>query len=615
LEANPARRIQTAPELLRELQTTERRWARRRSRWITAAIAAGILLAAGATWLWLRPDRPPPGPEQWVQLTRVPDSVSQPALSPDGRNLTFVRGPNTFAGAGQIYIKALPDGEARQLTHDNLLKMSPVFSPDGSSIAYSTADRQNRWDIWSIPASGGEPNLWLRNAGGLTWFRAHEILFSEIQDHNVHMAIVASSDTRTAAMNVYLPAEPAGMAHRSYASPDGKWVLLVEMDAKAAWLPCRLVPMDGSSPGRAVGPPGAGCTFATWSPDGKWMYMSANTGSAFHTWRQRFPDGKPEQITFGPTEEEGIAMARDGRSFITAVALRQSALWLHEFDDERQLATEGYSYDPKFAARGKKLCYRTVKGNSPRTELSELWILDAASGLSERLLPGIQSIGGQGAVYDVSADGEEIVSGGSDRDGKQRLWIARIDRSSPPQQIPNVEGDQPLFMKNGQILLHANGNLLHRVRRDGTGLTKLMNEPVLYRGTLSPDEKWIPVRRIGAGGYYGELFSLEGRAPIQIAPPGAVDFYLSWSPDGKNAFLSVSLSVNSDRGRTYIVPLAHGKMLPAIPAGGFRTETEIAALPGAHRIDSLDVTPGPRPGGYAFARETSLRNLYRIPIP
>ena len=112
------------------------------------------------------------------------------------------------------------------------------------------------------------------------------------------------------------------MAHRSYVSPDGKWVLLVEMDQDHLWAPCRVVPMDGSSPGRQVGPPGAGCTFGAWSPDGKWMYLTAKTGGAYHIWRQRFPDGQPEQVTSGPTEEEGIAMAPDGRSFVTAVACR-----------------------------------------------------------------------------------------------------------------------------------------------------------------------------------------------------------------------------------------------------------------------------------------------------
>ena len=57
------------------------------------------------------------------------------------------------------------------------------------------------------------------------------------------------------------------------------------------WMPCRLVPMDGSSPGRQVGPAGGACTFAAWSPDDKWMYVNSDAGGVNHIWRQRFPDG------------------------------------------------------------------------------------------------------------------------------------------------------------------------------------------------------------------------------------------------------------------------------------------------------------------------------------
>jgi Tol biopolymer transport system component len=618
LQTDPESRVQTAQELLSALRSIERDTARPRLRWLAGTLAALVILAAAAL-IWLRPNPRPPGPEQWVQLTRLPDSVSQPALSPDGRKLTFIRGANTFAGAGQIYIKTLPDGEALPLTHDNSEKMSPMFSPDASQIFYSTTDQQNRWNTWTIPASGGDPRLWWTNAGGLVWFGKHQALFSEIKNHDVHMAIVTADEKRASAHDVYLPSDVRAMAHRSYPSPDGRSVLLVEMDSKAVWLPCRLVPMDGSSPGRPVGPQGAGCTFAAWSPDGKWMYMSSSVGGTFHTWRQRFPDGQPEQITSGPTEEEGIAMAPDGRSFITAVALRQSALWLQDSGDERQVSSEGYSYDPKFAAGGKKLCYRVLKGNSPWTDPSELRVLDIDSGRSEPLLPGISVIGGQGLVYDVSPDGREIVAGALDREGKPRLWLASIDRSSPPHQIPNVQGEQPLFEKSGAILLRT-GNVLHRVGRDGSGLQRAMEEPTLYRGTLSPDGRWLPVRLMGPSGYFTELYSLatsinQSSAPIQTAPAGAVDFYMKWTPDAKGIFLSVATSVSSDRGRTYAVPLPPGKMLPAIPAEGFRTEAQIAALPGARRIESFDLTPGPSPGMYAFARETLLRNLYRIPIP
>src|SRR5213594_3946901 len=102
-------------------------------------------------------------------------------------------------------------------------------------------------------------------------------------------------------------------------------------------MPCRMLSMEGSSAGRQVGPSGGGCTYATWSPDGKWMYFTSNAGGTNHIWRQRFPDGQPEQVTSGPTEEEGIAMAPDGGSFVTAVALKQSSVWVHDPNGERQI--------------------------------------------------------------------------------------------------------------------------------------------------------------------------------------------------------------------------------------------------------------------------------------
>ena len=68
-------------------------------------------------------------PLEYVQLTNFTDSATQPALSPDGRMLTFIRGEGTFLTAGQIYVKLLPAGEPSQLTRDSLRKMSPGFSP------------------------------------------------------------------------------------------------------------------------------------------------------------------------------------------------------------------------------------------------------------------------------------------------------------------------------------------------------------------------------------------------------------------------------------------------------------------------------------------------------
>src|SRR5690606_15086479 len=167
--------------------------------------------------------------------------------------------------------------------------------PDGAHVIYSVAEPSG-WNTYKVPTLGGDPQLFLQNASGLTWLSDGRLLFSA-QRGSIHMGIVAAAPARTDEHDVYWPAHQRGMAHFSYPSPDGRWALVIEMDHHPNWLPCRLVPVDGSSPGREVGP-AEPCTAAGWSPDGAWMYFTAGIDGQGQLWRQRFPNGKPEQLTF-----------------------------------------------------------------------------------------------------------------------------------------------------------------------------------------------------------------------------------------------------------------------------------------------------------------------------
>ena len=265
-----------------------------------AAATALVLVAVIAAAMMRRQPLPSPTSvaTQYIQLTNFADSATSPALSPDGQWLTFIRGPFTFFSPGQVYAKRLPDGELVQLTNDDATKMGPQLLPDGTRISYSTGigNSSPSLDTWVVPVAGGQPWRMLTNAEGMTWFNDRgqpRILFSEMTGLGAQMSIVSSTERRTAPQTVYAPPPPDGMAHRSYRSPGGRWVLVVEM--KAAWLPCRLLPFDGSSTGKPVGPVPAQCTDAGWSPDGAWMYFTAMTAHGVHIWRQRFPDGTPER--------------------------------------------------------------------------------------------------------------------------------------------------------------------------------------------------------------------------------------------------------------------------------------------------------------------------------
>ena len=542
--------------------------------------------------------------------------------------MAFIHGPSTFFGPGQVYVKILPDGDPVELTHDATEKLHPEFSADGTRIAYGTyLDREFAWDTWVVPVLGGEPRRMFKNATGLIWTALGQLLFSEIK-MGVHMGGVAADENRLKERDVYVPLSEPSMAHFSHLSPDGKWVLLVEMDDDHLWEPCRVVPFDGSSGGRKVGPPDGGCTAGAWTPDGKWMYLTSNAAGGNHIWRQRFPDGQPEQVTSGPTEEEGVAMAPDGRSFVTAVALQNSSLWIHDAQGDRQISLEGNGAQPKFTPDGKKLLYRIVK--EPPSEwgfyrdAGEVRIADLASGRSEPVVRSLQAFD-----YDLSADGRQVVMQIAGADGKQQLWLAPLDHSAPPRQIPGVEGGFPRSLPNGEILFRrTEGNtmngttgFMYRSGPDGTGIQKALEPPVLTPLSVSPDGKWFQAWAAvhGDGPPAVQAFPLAGGVPVLIGTSSG----LGWSPDGRYVSVSSDVGTVVPEGRSYVIPLAPGQTLPPIPTAGFTSEEQVARLRGARKIDvsaavsdvAGHLVPGPSPDVYVYYRGRAQRNLYRIPIP
>jgi dipeptidyl aminopeptidase/acylaminoacyl peptidase len=424
---------------------------------------------------------------------------------------------------------------------------------------------------------------------------------------------VTADESRAGARDVYLPAHDRAMGHRSYPSPDLKSVLVVEMDAGGGFGPCRLVPFDGNSPARPIGPPEGSCHFAAWSPDGKWMYFSSNSGGAFHTWRQRFPDGQPEQITSGPTEEEGIAIAPDGRSFVTAVGVRQSSIWVHDGRGDRQISIEGRAFQPRFTPDGKTLLYRVRTPHG-----SELWVANLDSSHAEPLLPGFSLPVAADFVmswylgYDISLDGRQVVFCSPGAGGKRRLWIAPLDRRSPPRQIPDVEGEQPVFGANGEIFfrkLEGTSAFLYSVRPDGTGLRKAADFVVMGLFGTDPEHKWVLT---GAAPGGETMVPVTGGAPIFTHAHPPVRF--GWTGDGKHLFV---VATNDRRSRAFVLPLSPGQVFPAALANtdALPSEAELAKLPGVRTIPISDVVPGPTADIYAFTRESVQRNLYRIPLP
>ncbi len=94
---------------------------------LTAAFMAISASAGAATPLWLRDVK----------------------ISPDGSKIAF-----TYKG--DIFTVPTVGGTATRLTTDQAYETSPIWSLDGSLIAYAS-DRHGSADVFVIPAAGGEP--------------------------------------------------------------------------------------------------------------------------------------------------------------------------------------------------------------------------------------------------------------------------------------------------------------------------------------------------------------------------------------------------------------------------------------------------------------------------
>jgi len=624
LQKDPVQRVQTMREVVGDLKRLARQSdaplvppQTRRGRTLAwaAAAAAFILVGVIAAAIMRRQALPPSAPlaTQYVQLTNFADSATSPALSPDGRLLAFIRGPLTFFSPGQIFVKRLPDGDPVQLTNDGATKMAPHFLPDGMRISYSTGIGRDMpsMDTWVVPVAGGMPQRILTNAEGMTWFNdgsgQPRILFSEMTGLGGQMSIVSATERRTSPQNVYVPPPPDGMAHRSYRSPDGRWVLVVEM--KSAWLPCRLVPFDGSSTGKPVGPAPAQCTDAGWSPDGTWMYFTAMTGNGVHIWRQRFPEGPPEQVTFGAGTEEGVHFAPDGRSFVTSVGTSQSTLWVRDARGERQITSEGYSYMPSLSADGKKLYYLIRSNGLGSFNQGALWVTDVETGQRQRLLPDFEL-----THYSISGDGQRVVFVPVDEQGRASVWIASLNGQTPPRQLTTMDAGTAFFGARGEVIFGGLQDFyVFRMKEDGSELQKAITTPLLPIA-VSPDGQWVAVQDPTAWGAL-IVYPLGDGAPVRLcdlcAPPWGTEpmpFYIGWSPDGKVVYWNFE-------NATYAIPLQAGRMLPAIPSGGIKSKDGVAALPGARLISEQDrPVPGPNLSTYAFAKVSTQRNIYRVPV-
>jgi Tol biopolymer transport system component len=340
------------------------------------------------------------------------------------------------------------------------------------------------------------------------------------------------------------------------------------------------------------------------------MYFGASMAGRRHLWRQRFPDGQPEQITSGPAEEDGVAVAPDGRSLITSISMRQSSVWMHDSKGDHAVSTEGYAAardetqkPPSFSADGKRLYY-LLRRDSPASP-TELWRADLDSGKSKVAVSGFSI-----RAYDISSDEKEVVFSTLPAGQASQLWLAPLDRHAPPRRIAATGEADPHFGPDGQVLFRLTDGEQHylaRMGRDGAGRTKVVPYPVINIMSVSPDRRTVI------------LFT-----GLEPSNPTAIDVIAVPVAGGRRARSATVCAklpgLPTDGTSTQKSPPAgcwrfrcpRAKPWPPLPASGIRWEADGLAIPGAKIIEQWDIAAGPDPSTYAYVKSAVHANLFRI---
>src|SRR5690606_28682961 len=216
-----------------------------------------------------------------------------PALSPDGRELAY------FARTGaatRIFVKDLtrPGSWPRLLLPESSDERSPVWSPDGSTVAFSRGG-----DIWITSGDGGEARRVVEAAfaggnGSPVWSPdGTRLAFTSGRSGYGQVGVVEVATGRVT---------PITLAPREHGdpdwSPDGRSIVFVRSDSTGFSTHVVVAPADGSGPTRRL-TEGFGVRSAPqYAPDGRSIAYLETTGTrTADVWRIPAEGGAPEQVT------------------------------------------------------------------------------------------------------------------------------------------------------------------------------------------------------------------------------------------------------------------------------------------------------------------------------
>jgi TolB protein len=215
-------------------------------------------------------------------LTSAPEQEYQPALSPNGRRIAYIRGDGDEA---QVWLMNADGSGERQLTRSSGEKARPLWSPNSRRLVFmvwnrSLCDPLVLWcpftDVWSVNADGSNERKLVDRALQPAWSpEGRRLLFQEFRIYAPHATGRALDVARADGSHVRrLSRAVAEEAQRSPPAwaPGGKQLVFGTTTARMEHR-ATIVREDGRRL-RRLGT----ARYPAWAPDGKSIVLERDTG-------------------------------------------------------------------------------------------------------------------------------------------------------------------------------------------------------------------------------------------------------------------------------------------------------------------------------------------------
>ncbi len=410
-----------------------------------------------------------------------------------------------FEAGGDLWGVPRSGGTAVRLTTGPGLETSPVFSPDGSQVAF-TGEYDGNVDVFVMPAAGGVPKR-------LTWH----------------------------------PAPDQALAW----TPDGKSILFTSpRSANSRFAELFTIPVDGGPAERVPLPTGYE---GAYSPDGKRLaYVPLRR--AFQAWK-RYRGGLATPVWIATLENSKVEKVprTDSNDFEPMWA--GGRVW---FLSDRDGPVTLYSYDPAAkrvtrAIENKGMDYKSASAGPDAIVLEQFGAIQLFEWKSGKVTP--VNITVQGDFPELRERwvrvGQRLASAGISPTGARAVFEARGEIVTVPAEkgdarnVTNttsvVERD-PAWSPDGKTIAYfcdeSGEYQLHLAPQDGLGEVvkiALEDKPTFYAAPVwSPDSKKIAYRDARLQLWYVDV---ESKKPVKVDKErfgtGIAGMAPAWSPDSK----------------------------------------------------------------------------------